>query len=396
MAAIAGMRGTGDWGTDERPTNFRETILFRQPNGQAPLTALMSRMASEGVDDPQFQWFEEELQTLIVTETTGLASVSGSTALTASGGGLNNLVAGDLLLVDGTESTSYANEILEVASVTSDTAAVVVRGASSTVIAAIGAGAKLTKIGSAFSEGSDAPTSSSRNPTELVNKCQIFKTTYDLTETVIATRARTGPALKNDKKRRMFDHSVSLEWAWFFGQLSQVNGSNGKPKRTTQGLRKFITTNVTIFSTTPTTTTFLDAVTPVFNWNTGAGDERLVICGNGALNALNLAVLNHANSRINFDGVIKYYGMNLQRWTLPQGVLYFKTHPLFNLHPRYNYSMFVLDPTGIIYRPLRDTFFKDNVQGNGVDGKRGQWLTEAGIEVHHEKAMAYLGHVTYP
>ena len=38
--AVAGLRGTGDWATDERPKNFREMILWRNPNGMAPLTAL--------------------------------------------------------------------------------------------------------------------------------------------------------------------------------------------------------------------------------------------------------------------------------------------------------------------------------------------------------------------
>ena len=47
MAAIAGLRGTGDWATDERPKNFREMILWRNPNGSAPLTALLSKMASD-------------------------------------------------------------------------------------------------------------------------------------------------------------------------------------------------------------------------------------------------------------------------------------------------------------------------------------------------------------
>ena len=41
--AIAGLRGSGDFATDERPKDFREMILFRRPNGQAPLTALLSR-----------------------------------------------------------------------------------------------------------------------------------------------------------------------------------------------------------------------------------------------------------------------------------------------------------------------------------------------------------------
>lgn len=54
MAAVAGLRGTGDWGTDERPKNFREYILWRNPNGDTPLTALMAKTGKESVDDPEF------------------------------------------------------------------------------------------------------------------------------------------------------------------------------------------------------------------------------------------------------------------------------------------------------------------------------------------------------
>ena len=66
--AVAGLRGTGDWATDERPKNFREMILWRNPNGMAPLTALLSKMKSESTDDPEFAWYEEELNALRLTE----------------------------------------------------------------------------------------------------------------------------------------------------------------------------------------------------------------------------------------------------------------------------------------------------------------------------------------
>lgn len=56
MSAIAGLRGTGDWATDERPKNFREYILFRNPNGTAPLFAMTAKMKKETVDDPEFSW----------------------------------------------------------------------------------------------------------------------------------------------------------------------------------------------------------------------------------------------------------------------------------------------------------------------------------------------------
>lgn len=394
--AFAGLRGTGDWATDERPKNFREAILWRQPNGMTPFTALMSKMAEQSVDDPEFNWWEEQLDQVRVEETTGLQSVLASTALTCSGGGLYNLVAGDLLLVEKTDQATYDNEIVMVSSVTSDTAAVIKRAQAGTTNVAIAANTFLTKIGNVHAEGSGAPTASSRNPTKLYNYCQIFKTIYDITETAAKTKTRTGDPLQNDKKRKMFDHSRDLEMAFLFGVRSETTGSNGKPQRTTGGLRSFLSTNVTVFSTTPTETTFLNAVYPCFDYNSGAGEERIVFAGNEAMNTLNLLAKNATNSRVNFDSIVKLYGMTLQRWVLPQGILYIKNHPLMNIHGRFKQSMFIVDPTALRYRPLRDTKFKDNIQANDEDRKKGQWLTEAGLEMRHERTMGYLGKFTTP
>lgn len=397
LFAITGMRGTGDWGTGERPTNFRETILWRQPNGMTPLTALLSRMDSESTDDPEFAWWEEQLGSIRVQETTGLAANTGSTALTCSGGGVSNLVPGDVMLVEKADQVSYDNELVIVATVVSDTAGTLARAQAGTTVAAIPANAYLTKIGNVFAEGTGVPNSSTRNPTKAKNYCQIFKTSYEVTNTAKKTKARTGDALKNDKKRKMFDHSISLEWGFIFGKAYETTGSNGKPLRFTGGLRSFITTNVTVFATTPTDTTFMNAIYPVFDYtSTGAGDERLVIAGNGALNALNLMVKNMSATRINYDGDIKFYGMSLQKWTIPQGRLFIKTHPLLNTHPRYTNSMFVINPSALVYRYMRDTDFEDNTQQKGQDSTQGRWLTECGLEVHHERSMAYIGNFTYP
>ena len=39
-----GMRGNGDWVDGQRPLNWRQNILRLYPNGQAPLTAMLSMM----------------------------------------------------------------------------------------------------------------------------------------------------------------------------------------------------------------------------------------------------------------------------------------------------------------------------------------------------------------
>lgn len=396
MPNIAGLRGTGDFATDERPKNFREMILWRNPNGQAPLTALMAKMKKESVDDAEFSWFEEEQNAVRVTsDATGLSATS--TTLTVVSGALA-LVAGDNLLVEKTETATYDNEIVTVSSVTSDTVLVVKRGQAGTTAAATGVSANFTNLGSAFEEGSVSPTITNSNPSKILNYTQIFKDKFGVTRTAQNTKLRTGDALKNDKQRKMFQHSVKMEMQWLYGvPYEDLTGT--KPKRFTGGLRNFITTNVTIFTTTPTETTTLNALYPVFNYQGGsAGDERIVFAGNGALNSLNKLAKDSSSTRINFDGVVKTFGMSLQQWVTPQGVFYIKSHPLMNNHPRFTNSMFVIDPSVLIYRPLAgsDTKIKNNVQANDADAREDMWLTEAGMEIQHEKLFAYIGNFVVP
>lgn len=392
--AFAGLRGTGDWGTDERPKNFREMILWRDPNGTAPLTALMARMRSESTNDPEYSWWEEENNVVRVqTDSTGASATSTSLGLTS--GGLQ-LVAKDVMLVEKVEVSGYDNEIVMVSSVTSDTAIVIKRAQAGSTGANTGTSAFLTKIGTAFAEGTTSPDVTSRNPTKVFNYCQIFKTAYELTETAKHTHARTGDPLKNDKKRRMFDHSAALEFAYLFGKKHEDTGANGKPRRFTGGLRQFITTNVTLFTTSPTEDTFLDAVFPVFDYSTqgsGAqsGTDRIVLCGNAFMNNLNKVARDAPSSQINHAETVKFYGMELTKYRIPQGNLFLKTHPLMNTHAFYTNSAFVINPGAIVYRHLRDTKSQDSIQANDADTHKGQWLTEAGIEVQHEKTMAYLG-----
>ena len=59
MTAVAGLRATGDYGSDERPKNFREMIMFRNPQGTSPIFALTSRAKKRTVDDPEFSWWDE-------------------------------------------------------------------------------------------------------------------------------------------------------------------------------------------------------------------------------------------------------------------------------------------------------------------------------------------------
>lgn len=394
--AVAGLRGTGDWATDERPKNFREMILWRNPNGQAPLTALLSKMKSEATDDPEFAWYEEELNALRLTInwTTGYSTTDTSITVTSNVTDAQDCVAGDVFLLERTLTSAYTAEIVIVSSVTNTTTLVITRAQAGTTATGIANGVSLTKIGNAYAEGTGAPSSASRNPTKLYNYTQIFKTTYDITNTAKKTHTRTGDPIKNDKKRKMFDHSVAMEMAFIFGKRFEGSGSNGKPIRFTGGLlwflSQYVPSMITIYATTPTETTFTDAVYKVFDYDSGAGNERLVLAGNGFLNSLNRLASTASRSRVNFNGVVNMWGMKLQEWVMPQGTIYVKSHPLFNVHAKYTNDALIVDPSSIKYRHLRDTTFKDNIQSNDADETKGQWLSEVGLELQHTKTMAWL------
>ena len=301
---------------------------------------------------------------------------------------------------------SYQFEILKVASITSTTQFVVTRGAAGTTAATLADNSNLLRIGSEFGEGEASAGASTRNPTKFVNYTQIFKTTYRITNTAKVTRVRTGDPIKNDKKRKMFDHSVGLEQAWLFGHKNEdtTGGSvNSKPLRSTGGLFQFLQEayNATTAPTLKIWTTtavdeddILDEFHTVFDYNAaGAGNERVVLAGNGFLNYLNKIANSSASTRINFNGTIDMMGMKLQRWEIPQGTFLVRSHPLMNVNSLFTNGAFIINPAGVRYRPLttRDTKFEDNIQANDADETKGQWITEAGVEYNHLKTMKYVG-----
>src|SRR4030095_3356364 len=269
---------------------------------------------------------------------------------------------------------------------TSTSLPAVTRGFAGSTGAAFGSGSKLLLVGSAYAEGTGTPTATTRNPIKYSNFTQIFKNVYSITGTAEQTRTRTGDTIRNDKRRKYFDHAASIEYAMIFGRKFDRTGTNSKPLRTRDGIRRFCPNAV--FAPSSTLSTFLDAVAPVFDWDSDAGDTRLAFCGNGALNQLNKAITQASGAaavNVNFTGPVKLYGMNFTEYVLPQGRILIKTHPLFNRNSLYTNSMLIMDFSAFKWRPLRnrDTKFTDDIQTKREDIREGVWLTEAGIEVWH-------------
>lgn len=386
---IQGFRTTDNFVADGRPKHWRAAILLKYPNGDAPLFALTSAMKSSAVDDPEFNWWEKSMQTRRMALGADLDGTAGTDTVTLVDSALS-LKEGDLLLVEQT------GEILYVAAdPTIDTSASLTRGYAGTTVTAVdfdGAAVNpnLLVIGSAYEEGSDAPTGRAYDPTKYTNYTQIFRNTFEHTRTAMKTRLRTGDDVKEAKRECLELHSRDIEMAFFLGIKTETT-KNGKPLRLTGGLKSFIpaANKVQVASGQLSMDALEGYMERIFKYGSS---EKMAFCGNRAMTCLQQVT--RKNTAYQIYANEKVLGIKVTRVVSPHGELVLKRHPLFNqvvgsdtgqVYYGLDSSLFVLDQKELEYRYFKgdDTRYEQKLQDNGIDGEKSGFLTECGLEIHH-------------
>lgn len=390
--ALPGMKSTADFAADEHPKSWREGILRLSPRNNAPLYALTSMMKSERTTFPQYYWWEEPLF-MYTFELNGDLLV-GTTTIPLVEGGLR-LKAGDVLKIAAT------GEHIRVASVTSDTSIEVSRafgdaatteGTAAAVDTASGgtgsADATLIFIGSAYREGADKAIGTSTQPVKQYNYTQIFRDPVEHTRTTMQSSGwRTGDPMKNDKERTAHKHALGIERAFWFGGRMETTES-GQPIRTTGGITSFIDSTKEWNLATDNNGTagatdlelFESKLAEIFEFGSS---EKM---GFTSIQVIALmSRLARLNSQYEISSTQKEYGLDVRRFFGPAGTIVLKEHPAFSATDYLRNDIFIIDTANIRYRHLQDTTYLRNRQGNGVDGKTDEFLTEAGLEVHHGK-----------
>lgn len=377
---VLGLKGSGAFSSDERPKNYRETILLLFPNASAPLTALLSKLKDEQTDDPEFKWFEKGLpsQRALVSGT----QTSGDTVIELVTAADNKKFKPGHAVIN--------ERTLEVVWVTSSSVSgqiTVARGKGS-VAAQMNDQDGLLIIGSHHQEGASAPTAIAYDPTTVSNYTQIFRTSLDVTNTAKATNIRyaDGQYMKEAKREALELHSIEMERAFLFGsQVEDVTGA--QPDRTTKGLLFFITTNVKDFAGTVTIDSWENYMEDIFE---SGSSEKLLLCGNRALNVLNKVA--RAHHTITATPTSESYGVQMTTWLTPYGTLQIKQHPLLSENASFNDWGFIVDPAKVVYRYLRgrDTQYVENRQSPGDDATKNEFLSECGLEVQFQAAHGYF------
>jgi len=419
--AVLGMRGSGTFTNVERPQNWRQGILLYFPNGDAPLTAFLSKLREQPTDDPQFHWFEKGLPIQ-----RGLIRGAGATdppaddATVAAGGTADVFLK---VIPDGSSAPDVSifkpghvvfneqtEESMLVISVQSGNGTVKVRRdigdrfVTNPAITggAAGTGNSLVIIGTGNPEGALLGQAIAYRPTRQYNYTQIFRTPLSLTRTARKTRLRyddEGP-YREAKREALQIHSIEMEKAFLFGEREEIISltspsgpldvtSSGQPLRLTRGFLNWLP---------PVTTSAISVNTDLVQFNPPGSlteklwdqflevafrygsRDKLAFCGSGAMSVLNEMAKN--KGRIELVPTGDTYGFALMRYITPFGTLMLYNHPLMTDNPTWRYDLFVIDTDKLNYRYIDDTIFLRNRQSPGEDASRDEFLTECGLEVH--------------
>jgi hypothetical protein len=398
-------------------------ILYLYPNGAAPLTALLSKMKSESVDDPHFHWFTKGLPLQRAVPTGAFTDAAMLVPYVAGG------VAGQTIYVRTSqlEATEFRAGHLVMFRDASDLTvdcigrvqSVILAGANSmisvmlleaddnSVAHTIANADVLLVTGNSNPEGAEMVDSISYDVEEWYNYTQIFRTSLEITRTARKTRLRTKDQYQESKREALELHSIEMEKNFLWGIRTLRTGANGQPERTTLGLinaiRQGAPANNWNFALDPAYAGqtwlqggehFLDTYLEVL-FRFGS-KEKIALIGSGAQLAIDRLVKNGATFNLTPGDASVTWGIHTTRWLTSFGTLTWITHPLFNYEPTNRSMMVVFEPSKLKYKYIDDTMFygetsgKTIREGSGfgrIDGTKEEYLTEAGLEYHHPQCF---------
>jgi len=420
--AFFGMRGSGDFAANQRPENWDQTIMREFPNGDAPLTALMSMFGKDTTNDPVFHWWTKRVPeqggavtNIYIDAGLGTAYVYGThqAAIGISGGTIYVKVAEvlakefraghDVVLRDTDQyDVDVAGEVTSVVyngansymSIKLDEADDNANDSTTYNLSTVD---RVMVIGNSNAESGAIPRAIGYSPVEYSNYTRIFRTPLEISRTAKKTFLRTGPAYQEAKKDALQMHSIEREKALIFSVLASTTGANGKPKRKFDGVRSFIRKNATTADSRTAAGSMNDFrlrtdysgdtwIDKGEDWieeqleylSTYAPSDMIGFCGAGTITGLTR--LAKINGNIQFTpGPNQTYGMTFTTWLNAQGTtIHLKKHPLMAREASTKNSMLILAPKNVKMTTLDPTQYLTDRAAKGTDGDVEEFLTEEG------------------
>ena len=385
MAAVQGLRGTGEFSVDFRPKNYRELFTLLEPNGNAPLNALLAMGSSESTDDPEYKNFRDELpDRKMKINNSGGYNASATTVVIDAADDNKYAITGSIVV------NSNTGEVMHVTADTTTTNLVVTRNVGGTTFT-ITDNDDLFVAGFAAAEGASTPTAITFDATVASNYTQIFRTAFSVSNTLRSTYLRTGDKEDEAMTKALKLHMSDIERAMFFGKKHEASGSTAQPTRYTGGLTTQLSNVIDCDSDidgdgSMSETQFDEQlISTVFKFGS---TQKIAFVGETIAHHLQ----EFGKNRWSPTSIEGSYGVNFTRYQTFAGDLLVHLHPQFRQIPNMKQSVVIIDFPYISYRYLqgRDTTLLENRQSPGADSVTHEYLTECGLELIQDKVHSYI------
>ena len=364
-----------------RKGDFASGILQTNPTGSAPLFALSAGMESRDMTDTVAVWFEEN-------HISGLANITNNagTGTSLIVDDASAIIVGMLFLIHSTGEYVYIDAV-------SGTTLTVIRGYGPVAAASINGSVTpvpMQRIGTAFPEGSDRPTSFANIGYPVLNYSQIFRNGWDASRTVKRIQFHTGNVVAKNRADAAIFHAEDIERSLIFG-VKGIGTKDGKPFRTMNGVKAMLTTNLTAQVSNTSWVNLRAFFQDIFAVNIkGQPNERIALTGNTVI--ATIEDMARLDSQITMNIGQTDYGFEITKLRTPFGSVSLLTHPLFNENSYWTKDMLVLHPGAMavryVDRTFEDPYDRDGTRA-GVDADFGVFTTELSTEYKGERTGGY-------
>lgn len=375
---ITKVRSTGNVTAVRRVVDIANKIDVLEPSS-APFLQLSKKISKRVAINPEFKWMEEEA--LVKTD-----AVNYSTGYTASDTSVvvddgTKFRGGDVVKVVAT------GEQMLVSSVSTNTLTLV-RGWGSTAAGALANNAVLLIIGNANAEHASKRGMKIADQTPRTNYTQIFRTPFGISRTADNSEMYGGKDLKHQRMTQLIEHEKERERSFWFGEPKE-DLTGEQPIRSTGGVDYWISTNASDMGGTMTESEFEAFLRTGFRYG---AKTKWLFASPIFLSAFNF----WAKSKLIVAPKDKTFGIDVQQWLTPFGMVNIVLQNLFAETSVYSGYAYLVDIEGIEYRYLAnsDTKLRTNIQANDADGEEDEYLTECGIGFNNEKKSAVAYNVT--
>ena len=296
-------------------------------------------------------------------------------------------------------------------------------------------GLTVVLLGSANYEGSNSGVGKTLvHPINPGNYTQIFRNSFAFSRTALQQGLeydRSGP-YKKVARETSVEHMVGLENAILWGARSKTTATAATDStpttiRTLGGILYFLRdwekgtvaegaqvawrpggANITSTAWTADTdkriiaaggsinaATWNSMLERIFKKTTAASSEKLLLCGQGMISAINTYYEGKVTVNKNMSSEHKY-GFDMRTVETNHGTLHMKSHPRFNDQTWLRNDGFVLDVPNLKLRPLigGDTKIRKNIHANDFDGRKDEVFSELGFELRFPETHAYVRNLT--